>query len=90
MMRDCSTSDDLNLMAATVDQMCEIYDDLADEYPERTHTAIQNILSYALKLRLIEKFGEIYLTPNESDALEEVITWAKAAIFDLEEFIDEH
>jgi len=89
-MKDCSISDDLNKMCETADAIDEIWIDLLRTEPERTREAITSLVSYALKIRLIEKFGEIYLTPNESDALEEVITWAKAAIFDLEEIIDEH
>ncbi len=89
-MKDCSISDDLIKMYETADAIDEIWIDLLRTEPERTQDAIQGLHSYALKIRLIEKFGEIYLTPTETDALNDVIEWAKDSLVQLEDTLNEH
>ena len=89
-MKDCSISDDLNKMCETADAIDEIWIDLLRTEPERTREAITSLVSYALKIRLIEKFGEIYLTPHETDALNDVIDWAQDSLVQLEDTLNEH
>lgn len=89
-MKDCSISDDLNRMCETADAIDEIWIDLLRTEPERTREAITSLVGYALKIRLIEKFGEIYLTPNETDALNDVIDWAQDSLVQLEDTLNEH
>mgnify|MGYP003130540735 CR=1 FL=1 len=89
-MKDCSISDDLNKLCETADAIDEIWIDLLRTEPERTREAITSLVSYALKIRLIEKFGEIYLTDSEHEALNDVIQWAQDSLVQLDDTLNEH
>lgn len=89
-MKDCSISDDLIKMYETADAIDDIWMDLLRTEPERTREAITSLVGYALKIRLIEKFGEIYLTDSEHEALNDVIDWAQDSLVQLEDTLNEH
>lgn len=90
MMKDCSISDDLNVMVKTVHEIAEIWDEIVEHAPDKTHKALEGLVSYALKIRLVEKFGEIGMTPDELELLDEIIDWTQGALAELEEMTNEH
>ena len=88
-MKDCSISDELISMSRTADALDEIWCDLIREEPERTANAVQSLCGFALKIRLLENLGEVYLTDSETEALNDVIEWANDSLVQLEDTLND-